>query len=170
MEAAGGKVLAPPFDIFGQGGMAVFLDSTGATFSVWQPAAMSGAELVDAPGALAWSELITRDVPGAKAFYGSVFGWTSIDAPMGSTTYTRWFLGGDLIGGMMPMEGDEWPADMPPHWMPYFAVEDADAVAGRAAELGGTVPVPPTDVPPGRFARLNDPHGVAFSILAPPPA
>jgi predicted enzyme related to lactoylglutathione lyase len=50
--------------------------------------------------------------------------------------------------------------------MVYFAVEDTDAAAGRAVELGGTVSVPPTDIEPGRFAVLGDPQGAVFSVLA----
>ncbi|MGH3990819.1 MAG: VOC family protein, partial [Pseudonocardiaceae bacterium] len=68
------------------------------------------------------------------------------------------------IAGMLQMD-DRWPADVPSHWMAYFAVEDTDAVAARAQELGATILVPPTDIPPGRFAVLNDPHGAAFSII-----
>src|SRR5579864_8638659 len=39
---AGGKVLAPPFDVFTVGRMAVLQDPTGATFSVWQPNSHKG--------------------------------------------------------------------------------------------------------------------------------
>jgi predicted enzyme related to lactoylglutathione lyase len=32
-------------------------------------------------------------------------------------------------------------------------------------ELGGKVCVPPTDIPVGRFAVVNDPEGATFSII-----
>ncbi len=67
---------------------------------------------------------------------------------------------------MMAMVGDEWPADLPAHWMVYFAVADCDTTAARAAELGGVVSVPPNDLPMGRFAVLNDPQGGFFSVIA----
>jgi hypothetical protein len=165
VEAAGGKVLISPFDVMDQGRMGVFLDQSGAAFSVWQPMKMPGAEVFNEPGALSWNELTTRDPDGSKAFYGSVFGWEPQDQPIGPGTYTVWKLNGREIGGMMPMIGDERPADLPPHWMVYFAVEDADATAGRAAELGGAVPVPPSDLPQGRFAVLGDPQGAHFSVI-----
>lgn len=60
---------------------------------------------------------------------------------------------------------DEWPDDLRSHWMTYFAVEDTDATAAMAEELGGAVPVPPTDIPTGRMAVLNDPSGGFFTIL-----
>lgn len=49
--------------------------------------------------------------------------------------------------------------------MVYFAVDDADATAARATELGGSVSVPATDTPFGRFAVLNDPQSAFFSVI-----
>jgi predicted enzyme related to lactoylglutathione lyase len=165
VDAAGGKVLVAPFDVQDQGRMAAFLDQAGAPFSVWQPMEMPGAELFDAPGALTWNELTTRDVEGSKAFYGAVFGWTGRDSSMGGVPYVVWEHNGGIIAGMMPMIGDGWPVDLQPHWMIYFAVEDCDASARLAHDLGGRVPVPPTTYPMGRFAVVNDPQGGTFSIL-----
>ena len=76
MTAAGGGVLAPPMDVMDLGKMAIFTDTTGAAFGVWQPGTFIGAARVNGAGALCWNELGTRDVEGAKAFYGEVFGWT----------------------------------------------------------------------------------------------
>lgn len=164
--AAGGKVLAAPFDVGDQGRMASFLDPAGAPFGVWEGRAMPGAELLDSPGALTWNELTTRDVDAAIAFYGAVFGWTGREQNLGDTPYVVWERDGHMVGGLMPMIGDIWPADLPAHWMVYFAVDDCDAAADRAAALGGVVSVPPTNIPMGRFAVLNDPQGAVFSVLA----
>ncbi|MGO9457796.1 MAG: VOC family protein [Acidimicrobiales bacterium] len=60
----------------------------------------------------------------------------------------------------------EMPAEVPPHWGVYFAVDDADRAAARIAELGGTVVMGPTDIEPGRFAAAADPAGVYFNVLA----
>jgi predicted enzyme related to lactoylglutathione lyase len=60
---------------------------------------------------------------------------------------------------------DQFPADVPPYWMPYFAVADVDATAERAAVLGATVVLPPTDVPDGpRLSVLRDPQGAVFGV------
>lgn len=166
VEAAGGQILMAPFDVMDQGRMAVFLDQSGAPFSIWQPMAMPGADLFNEPGSLSWNELTTRDPEGSKSFYNRVFGWDSDDQDLGPITYTTFRLGDQQIAGMMPMVGDEWPADLPPHWMVYFGVEDADATAARAAELRGAVSVPPSDIPQGRFAVLNDPQGTVFTVIA----
>lgn len=166
VDAAGGKVLVAPFDVLDQGRMAAFVDQAGAPFSVWQPMTMPGAELFDAPGALTWNELTTRDVEGSKVFYGQVFGWSARDSSIGGVPYVAWELAGEPVAGMMPMIGEGWPIDLPPHWMVYFAVDDCDGAAHRAIALGGQVQVPPTDFPMGRFAVIKDPQGGTFSILA----
>jgi uncharacterized protein len=166
VEAAGGRVLMAPFDVMDQGRMGVFLDQSGAPFSVWQAMAMPGADLFNETGSLSWNELTTRDPDGSKVFYNRVFGWESDDQDMGPVTYTIFRLGDRQIAGMMPMVGDAWPADLPPHWMVYFAIDDTDATAGRAGDLGGVVSVPPNDIPQGRFAVLNDPQGAVFTVMA----
>jgi uncharacterized protein len=64
---------------------------------------------------------------------------------------------------MMPIGGDGQPATVPPHWSITFAVDDADATAARAAELGGEVVVAPFDAPYVRMTVLRDPQGAQFS-------
>jgi predicted enzyme related to lactoylglutathione lyase len=162
VEENGGTIVAPPIDVGSEGRMAVFTDPAGASFSVWQAGTNPGAQLVNAPGSLSWTELTTRDPAGAKRFYGAVFGWEAKDTPDGDTKYTMWRLAGRPVGGMMQLAG---PADLQPLWMVYFAVEDCDATAQRAAELGGQVAVGPTNNVQGRFAVLNDPQGAVFSII-----
>ena len=165
VEAAGGKVLVAPFDVMYQGRMAAFLDQAGAPFSVWQPGTMKGADVFDVPGALTWNELTTRDVEGSAAFYGAVFGWVARESSMGGLPYIVWEHQGDTIAGMQPMDSGEWPDDLPPHWMVYFAVGDCDDAAALAQSLGGRVLRPPTSLPIGRYAVLQDPQGGTFSIL-----
>ncbi|WP_214369012.1 VOC family protein [Pseudonocardia sp. H11422] len=164
---AGGHVHVEPMDVMAFGRMAAFADPTGAAFSVWQPRDHIGSGLWNEPGACCWNELTTRDANAAAGFYRAVFGWSTKHEPVGPMTYTMWMRGDDPVGGMLVMD-DKWPADIPAHWMVYFAVSDTDAAAARAQGLGGSVAVPPTDIPPGRFAVLNDPHGAVFSVIAPP--
>jgi predicted enzyme related to lactoylglutathione lyase len=166
VEAAGGKVLVGPFDVLDQGRMAAFLDQAGAPFSVWEPAMMRGAEIFDVPGALTWTELTTRDVEGSKSFYGSVFGWAARDSSVAGVPYVIFEQAGEAIAGLQPMIGGNWPGDLPPHWMVYFAVADCDHSAAVAHQLGGGVVQPPTSFPMGRYAVLEDPQGGTFSILA----
>lgn len=169
VRSAGGSVIVEPMDVLGYGRMAVFHDPAGAVFSVWQAGSMPGAELTGDVGSLVWNELTTRDVDGSKAFYPAALGWGARDVSFQGGSYTMWEADGRPVAGMMPMVGDMWPPDVPPHWMVYFAVEDTDAAANRARELGGQVSVPPTDAPPGRLCVLGDPHGAFFSIITPDP-
>jgi predicted enzyme related to lactoylglutathione lyase len=71
---------------------------------------------------------------------------------------------------MMPMVGDQWPADLPAQWMVYFAVDDADQTVARCGELGGAVAVEPFDTSVGRIAVLSDPLGAALSVIRLPDA
>jgi predicted enzyme related to lactoylglutathione lyase len=166
VDAAGGKVLVAPFDVGDQGRMAAFLDQAGAPFSVWQAGTMPGAQLFDVPGALTWNELTTRDVDGSVSFYDAVFGWQARTGLVGSSPYVIFEHHGGTVAGLQPMIGSDWPDDLPPHWMVYFAVSDCDRVAENAYALGGRVVSPPTSITMGRCAVLEDPEGGTFSVLA----
>ncbi|MCW3016029.1 MAG: Glyoxalase/bleomycin resistance protein/dioxygenase [Solirubrobacterales bacterium] len=165
VTANGGTVHVGPMDITDIGRMAVFADPAGAVFGVWQPKTFAGADLVNVPNSLCWNELATHDVDGAKAFYPAVFGWEPAAGPLGPDgAYTVWNLGGKPVGGLMPM-GDRFPPEVPPYWGVCFAVSDAGEIALAAKGLGGTIDVPPTDMPIGRFAGLRDPHGASFAVM-----
>ena len=167
VEAAGGSVVMPPMAVMDQGTMAVFTDPSGAFFSVWQSGAHTGAQVVREPGAFTWCELNTRDVAGAKAFYASVFGWEAVtsgeDGPM---PYTEFKIGGESVAGMMEMS-EQVPAEVPPHWLVYIEVADTDAAVASATSLGGSVVVPATDFPGGRFAVIVDPQGATLGVMTP---
>ncbi|WP_189170407.1 VOC family protein [Pilimelia anulata] len=167
-EAAGAKLLAAPEPVAGEGSAAALADPAGAPFALWQPAGMAGAELFNAPGALCWNELATRDAAGSAEFYGAVFDWVAVAQPMGAGSYTTFRRRGEErpVAGMIEMAGEQWPAELPAHWLPYFAVLDTDAAAQQVEALGGMVCVPPTDIPEqGRFAVLADPAGGTFCVI-----
>jgi uncharacterized protein len=166
-RANGATVVMEPMEVMDAGRMAIVLDPGGAAVSFWQADQHHGAGLVNEPGTLCWNELTTRAVEESLAFYEAVVGLKGVRSG-GDMEYYEWHLGDDgrVVGGLMPMTGDMWPAELPNHWMVYFAVDDVDATAAQCLELGGQVPVPPTDIPPGRFAVLNDPQGGHFSVIA----
>ncbi len=167
VEPAGGAIVMPRMDIFTSGSMAVVTDSTGALVCFWQPGDHIGAELVNVPNTLAWHELTTRDPEASMQFYGHVLGWEFQEMPEGAGApgYRVIMVGERGVGGVLPMEGDDW-GDLPSHWMIYFAVADTDATAAKVAELGGSVSVEPFDMMIGRMAVCNDPEGNAFSVIA----
>ena len=183
VAAAGGKTLMEPFDVMDSGRMAVFADPEGAVFSVWQAKAHRGARVVNEAGSLNFNGLSTRDVQGAKAFYGAVFGWEVLPLDGGAQ---MWALPGygdyleeanpdlrkqmaeggapprfeDVVANITPIGGDQ--AGVPAHWDVTFAVDDADATAAKATELGGKVVVPPFDAPWVRMTVIADPAGAIF--------
>jgi hypothetical protein len=165
--SAGGQVLMPPVDIGEAGRMAFVADPTGPAVGLWQANQHIGATLVGEPGAPIWNELITDKPESALPFYEAVVGVTHSDVEMGpGQKYTLLKVGGNDVGGCTepPMEG------VPNHWHIYFAVDDADAAAAKAAEGGGQVIVQPFDIPSvGRSAVLMDPQGAVFSVLKPAP-
>lgn len=176
---AGGTVLAEPFDVFDAGRMAVFADPAGAPFSVWQAGRHRGATVVNEHGSLNFNDLETPDVAGAEAFYGAVFGWELLDIGGGHV----WALPGygdfleqrnpGMRAGMKEMGAPERfedvvasvreAADGQARWGVTFAVDDADAIAARAQELGGRVLSGPFDGPWVRLAVIADPQGATFT-------
>jgi predicted enzyme related to lactoylglutathione lyase len=163
----GGTVIVEPMDVLDVGRMAVAMDPAGAAFSVWQPRQHIGAGIVNDPNTLCWNELTTRDPQRSVAFYGAVFGWTAnIVSGAAPTDYTEFHVNGKAIAGMMPMEGEGWPPDLPNHWAVYFAVEDCQRTLDRVNELGGKVLMGPKEVPAGTFAVVQDPQGAVFSVIA----
>ncbi|MFF7236503.1 VOC family protein [Streptomyces collinus] len=169
-EQAHGRVLFPPLDVMGQGHMAVLADQAGVRFGIWQPGRTRGVDAADEPGALCWVELYTADIAAAAAFYHRVLGLETSGVPFPGGTYTCVNPSGAgedaMFGGMVPLADDPTEAAAGPSWLPYFAVEDTDAVVEQAQRLGGTVRVPATTVPGvGRMARLADPWGVRFAVI-----
>lgn len=111
---------------------------------------------------------MTRDFEAAKAFYAAVFGHTFTDMSSGDMQYCTLDLDGRPCGGLGSMPPGV-PAEVPPHWRLYFAVDDADATLAR---LGGTVLRPAEDMPYGRWGDAADGQGATFSVIksAPQPS
>lgn len=179
--AAGGTVLAEPFDVFDAGRSAVIADRDGAVFSLWQPGSHRGARIVNEPGSVNFNGLNTRDVAGAKEFYGAVFGWKTlalgdeelwtlpaygdhlaIDRPTIRQEMAEMGVAGfeDVVAALVPLAAEQ--PELPPHWSVTFSVEDADAFAETAFQLGATVVVPPFDAPWVRMTVITDPQGATL--------
>jgi len=181
-RGAGGRVAMEPFDIMDSGRMAVLIDPEGAVFCVWQAKDHIGSKVVNEHGSLNFNTLATRDPEAAKAFYGAVLGWETLALGAGQ----MWTLPGygdhleeaspglreqmtgmgapegfiDVVAALDPItDGD---SDLRPHWSVTFAVDDADATAAKASDLGGEVVAGPFDAPWTRRALIKDPQGATF--------
>ncbi|MBX2798546.1 MAG: VOC family protein [Myxococcales bacterium] len=98
---------------------------------------------------------ISTDMAKAKAFYTNVLGWDVIT----DEHDTQVFIGkGGAVGHLQA------PENGPPSWCSFLSVDDLDASTALAAEHGGTVIVPPTDLPAGRFSVVTTPSGAAFGL------
>jgi predicted enzyme related to lactoylglutathione lyase len=116
-------------------------------------------------GTFSWVDLQTDDLDRAKSFYADVLGWSYDDIPIGDgAVYSMAKIGGKSVAGL----GERQDDSIPPHWNCYVTVDDADAVAAHAGELGANVLAPPFDVfDAGRMAAFTDPQGAILSIWQP---
>ena len=109
-------------------------------------------------GVFAWDELHATDPDAAASFYGDLFGWATTEFV---EEYRLLNAGATPVAGLMQERGGSPGA----YWLPYFAVDDTDAAAATAMELGAGVIVPPESMENvGRYAVLTDPTGAAFGI------
>jgi uncharacterized protein len=117
------------------------------------------------PGTFCWADLGTTDAAAAKRFYTRVFGWEAADAPAGDAgVYTTFKLDGRDVAALYEM-GEQEREQLTPHWSSYVSVEDVDAAAARARELGAVVLAEPLDVmEAGRMAVVRDPTGALVHL------
>jgi len=118
------------------------------------------------PGSFSWIELSTSDQKAANNFYTSLFGWSVQDHPMGpNEVYSIYQIKGRDVGAACTLRPEQSSHGVPPHWMIYITVGNADASAALGGKLGGKVLAPAFDVMDlGRMAVLQDPTGASFSI------
>ncbi len=124
-------------------------------------------------GTFGWNELMTTDVGAAKEFYGKTIGWQFRDVSMGAPSqparegepsYTLWTIGDMEVGGAMKLEGPGMD-NVPPHWLSYVNVDDADDVARKVRDNGGRIIAGPLDIEGiGRFYVIADPQGAVLGI------
>lgn len=119
------------------------------------------------PGAFCSVGLATSDPGAAKDFYTRLFGWEAEDVAGGGFTILR--LGGREVAILYRQTAEARAAGAPPHWTSFISVEDAEATAARAGELGGAAVFrEPFDVlDAGRIAAIRDPAGAIVSLWQP---
>ncbi|GAA2156252.1 hypothetical protein FHX52_4181 [Humibacillus xanthopallidus] len=166
---SGGIFFLGPMDVLDVGRIAVGADPAGAAYGLWQAKRHTGTDLVDEPGALCWAETMSRSYAASKTFYTEVFGYHLQEIGEDDFHYSVASLDdGRPIGGIGEIPAAA-PAEVPSHWMVYFAVESCDEAADRVLELGGSVVQPPFDTTYGRMAVVAGPSGETFSIMRPAP-
>jgi len=163
VTAAGGKVLAGPFDVMTFGRMAVMQDPTGAVFMIWEPRDHQGTTVAGEAGTICWADLNSKDPAAAAKFYSAVFGW-EVSAGKDQSGYLHIKNGADFIGGMPPVAFQN--PNAPSHWLVYWLVPDCDASTAKARELGGKIFMGPMTMEGvGRWSVMADPQGAVSALF-----
>ena len=164
VKKLGGKVLQEATKVGGFGTMAIVSDPHGGVLALWQP-----AKVEDQPAPTAntfcWNELASSDPKASVAFYSAIGGFSEKAMDMGPMgTYHVLESGGQPRAGIMAKSMPQQPHA----WLPYVQDANTDKTAEKAKKLGGTVIVPPTDIPNvGRFSIIADTQGAPIGVLQP---
>jgi predicted enzyme related to lactoylglutathione lyase len=120
----------------------------------------------DQHGDFIWYELLTTEPDAAAHFYSAVVGWSFVDSGMSGGDYRFFSYADKGIGGMLHITPADCEKGARPCWLGYIGVTDVDATTASIRDAGGTVLIPPTDIPDvGRFALLTDPQGHPFYVM-----
>jgi uncharacterized protein len=168
ITGAGGQLISGPMDVMDVGRLVVAADVTGAVFGLWQARSHTGVQIANVPGTFTWSEHMSRDFEGAKAFYAAVFGYEYGDMSSNGFSYATLLINGQqVVGGIGAMSEDAGAAH-PAHWTVYFGTADTDKSVDLVTGNGGRLVRPATDSPYGRMAVVSDQYGAVFSLISTP--
>ena len=116
-------------------------------------------------GKFVWYDLATEDLAAAKAFYGTVFGWTFRPVPGAPASYALIEIGGAKVGGIFRQPRPPG-AVVGSRWLALLSVPDAARAAQYVREKGGKVLIEPVAVKGrGTHAVFRDPQGAVFGVL-----
>lgn len=107
-----------------------------------------------------WNGIVTTDLDKTLAFFPEVLGWKAVTWNMGGDEMPVFTVGDEGVAHVRPNQEGE-----PAWWNNYLRVDDVDAAVAAVVANGGTVLVPATDIPPGRFATVQSPTGATFSLF-----
>jgi uncharacterized protein len=161
-EELGGKVLAPPVEVFDLGRLSILRDPQGIAFGAWQAARLDGGfQTRNQQGFACWCEHVSADATKAVRFYSALLRWSqrAVDG-------TRVVLehGGTAVAGFSTSR----PGGQPPQWVSFFQVADCAASCEKVASLSGTVLVPPVGANDAeRHAVVSDSQGAVFGLFQP---
>jgi uncharacterized protein len=125
------------------------------------PAPVAAADPPVEPGSFVWHDLLTKDVAGARTFYGELFGWRFEDAKRGDRPYVIARAGAAPVAGIVDVSGI---ADAGTQWLSFMAVANVDTAVGLFQSGGGKVLVQPLDLPLARAAVVADQQGAPLGL------
>ena len=134
-----------------------------AAAAVWAASASAqipAGGIVEA-GRFVWRDVLTRDVAGARRFYGELFGWQFEETQRGGHPYVIARLGRAPVAGIVDVSALAGGAG---NWLSYMAVDDVDAAVASVRAAGGKVLVEPRDRPIARVAVVTDPQNALLGL------
>jgi hypothetical protein len=154
VEGRGGEVQTGPVDAPQRGRLAFVRDPAGASLLLVRSAVGDPPDGLPPHGRFLWRELWVHDPDPAIGFYVDLVGYQQDIIRFREHRYRVLKRDGVPRGGVM-----QAPPDVKPQWLPYVRVEDAEATARRAEELGARVVMQDEDA-----AILVDPTGAPFGV------
>jgi uncharacterized protein len=160
-RAAGGRVYRGPLNAKKDLRVAVVADAQGAPLGLASRGPRVEEERPPGLNRWLWMEYVARDPEPALKFYSEVVGYRyEIHEQRENFTYYLLTTDRPRAGLFRSLWERETSA-----WLPYVRVADPVAMAARAAELGGTVLLPPAQrVRNGSLAIVLDPMGAAVAL------
>jgi len=165
ITAHGGTVMVPPMAIPPDlGRTAVAVDPGGAVFGLWEHGSFTGAGIEGEHGAMCWTEVACRNAAANAEFYAAVFDLRSERLATEAVEYYMLHDGEPAVAGVMQMDA-AWEG-IPPHWMPYFAVDSLGVANATLTKHGGKTLHGPIPSPHGKIMVVQDAQGAVFSYMS----
>jgi len=117
------------------------------------------------PGRFVWYDLVTNDIPAARAFYGELFDWEFEEIPDHPNKFVLIRSGGIPIGGLVQLDRQN-PDSTESQWIGSLSVTNVDSMVQRFVDRGGAVLGGPVDIERrGRVAVVSDPQGAILALV-----
>jgi uncharacterized protein len=118
------------------------------------------------PGSVVWTDLTVKDADSVRDFYQDVVGWKASPLSMGDyDDFNMLAPGSDRpVAGICHARGAN--TNIPAHWLVYVQVENVEASARRAQELGGAVVDGPRGMGSLQFCVIRDPAGAVLALVS----
>jgi len=119
------------------------------------------------PGSIVWTDLTVKDADSVRDFYRDVVGWKASPLSMGDyDDFNMLAPGSDSpVAGICHARGAN--ASLPAQWLVYVQVENVEASARRAQQLGGAVLDGPRRMGSFQFCVIRDPAGAVLALVSP---
>ena len=115
-------------------------------------------------GSIEWRDLTVANAEQVSDFYAQVVGWHKEPVSMGDYDDFSMNNSQGTIAGICHAKGDN--ASLPPQWLMYVLVENAEVSAQKTVELGGEILKGPTEYGGQTYYVIRDPAGAVLSIYS----